>query len=82
MKLKMTKPAKTSKLAGGSMRKKKMHIHKWILDKNNFGKCKCGASKQFPVEEPKGRTKLAMPPKYDPSAWLSAKVHGIKIIES
>jgi len=28
-------------------------IHYWILDSNNFGRCKregCGATKQFPIE--------------------------------
>ena len=26
------------------------HKHYWILDKNNFGRCRCGATKQFPIE--------------------------------
>jgi hypothetical protein len=69
------KPAKISKQVGGSMRKKKMHKHKYILDKNNFGVCKCGASKQFPLEQI-GRIKLdvATLPKYDPNSWLHARV--------
>ena len=29
------------------------HNHKYILDKNNFGICKCGATKQFPKAKPK-----------------------------
>jgi hypothetical protein len=29
----------------------KGHNHFWILDRNSFGVCKCGATKQFPKEE-------------------------------
>ena len=57
------------------------HKHFWILDKNSFGKCKCGATKQFPVER-----RLTLRPSeiaalegkcsevaYDPDAsWLNA----------
>jgi hypothetical protein len=61
-------------LVGGFMSKRsqRMHNHKWILDKNNFGKCQCGATKQFPVEEIENGCKLATPPKYDPDSWLNA----------
>ena len=36
-----------------SMKRKTRFIHKhhYILDKNSFGRCKCGATKQFPVEK-------------------------------
>ena len=26
------------------------HKHKFILDKNSFGICECGATKQYPIE--------------------------------
>lgn len=57
-----------------------MHKHFWILDKHSFGRCKCGATQQFPVEE---IIKLNMhrPPRYDPDSWLSASLHGVKIKE-
>ena len=31
--------------------KKQLHKHFWILDKNSFGRCRCGATRQFFVEE-------------------------------
>jgi hypothetical protein len=74
-------------MARNSKRKLRKHKHFYILNKNNFGKCKCGATKQFPVEK-----KLALRPsevltfenlsrdsRVDPSSWLNAEIYEEKI---
>lgn len=57
-----------------------MHTHKWILDRNSFGKCRCGASQQFPVEviekmKPGEGRRLFI---NDPDSPFHATVYGIK----
>jgi hypothetical protein len=59
---------------------RQLHNHFWILDRNNFGRCKCGATKQFSIEQ-EGNIKLKSLPKYDPSSWLRAGTVGVKIQE-
>ena len=59
------------------------HKHHYILDENSFGRCKCGATKQFPVEKKmKLRASeiltfqnLAADSRVNPDAWLHAEVH-------
>jgi hypothetical protein len=53
-----------------------LHHHKWILDKNSFGVCKCGDERQFPKEEIRLETadmrevrKLHKLTVYDPDSW-------------
>ena len=64
----------------------KKHKHFYILDENNFGRCKCGASKQFPVEK---RQKLRASEVsaiegiggeavYNPDSWLNATSHEVR----
>jgi len=63
------------------------HKHKYILDKNNFGRCKCGATKQFPVEtiyklrpsEVITMKNLSSDSIPDPDVWCYASVHGVKL---
>jgi len=65
----------------------KTHNHKYILDKNNFGRYKCKATKQFPVEK-----KLELRPSEiiamenlgsivncDPGSPFNASVYGVKL---
>jgi len=62
------------------------HKHKYILDENNFGRCKCGETKQFPIEK-----KLELRPSEiiamenlgsivncDPGSPLNASVYGVE----
>ena len=63
------------------------HKHKYILDKNNFGRCECGDTKQFPVEKiQKLRPSevitienLSSDSISEPDAWCYASVHGVKL---
>lgn len=55
-----------------------MHKHFWILDKNNFGVCKCGDKRQFPKEEIRlkpsdirNMRQIRRLVVYDPDSWLS-----------
>jgi len=63
------------------------HKHRYILDKNSFGICKCGATRQFPVEK-----KLELRPSEiiamenlgsivncDPGSPLNASVYGVEL---
>jgi len=54
---------------------KRNHKHFYIVDTHNFGRCKCGATKQFPGDWPEGKIKIAELPKYDPDSWLRAVAH-------
>ena len=63
------------------------HTHFWILDKNNFGKCRnCPATKQFPVvskitlrpSEALTMENLGPDSKCNPDAWCSTSVYGVK----
>jgi len=60
----------------GKRSRKMNHKHFYIVDTHNFGRCKCGETKQFPVEQKlKVNTNMITPPKYDPDSWLHAEVH-------
>ena len=62
------------------------HKHFWILDKNNFGRCRdCPATKQFATEK-----KLELRPdersfienigyEVDKDGWTYGKLHGLEI---
>ena len=60
------------------------HKHKYILDKNNFGMCKCGATKQFPNEKiqklrPDERSFMEnIGYEVDKEGWTYAKLHGME----
>ena len=61
------------------------HKHFWVLDKNNFGRCKCGATKQFPAGP-----KLKLRPSeisaiegldsiYSPDDWLHKRSTSLEV---
>jgi len=65
----------------------KTHKHKYILDKNSFGICKCGTTKQFPVEkiqklrpsEVVTIENLSSIVNRDPDLWCNASVYGVEL---
>ena len=64
----------------------KRHKHLYILDKNSFGRCKCGASKQFASEKAQKLRpsevvtceNLGSEAGYDPDSWLNATSHEVR----
>ena len=75
------------KKTDGSQGDKMPHKHHYILDNNSFGKCECGATKQFPVEK-----KLELRPSEiiamenlgsivncDPGSPLNASIYGVEL---
>ena len=63
------------------------HKHKYILDKNSFGVCECGASKQFPREcrmelrasEVSAIEGVGSEAGYDPDSWLNTTSHDFEV---
>ena len=64
------------------------HKHFWIIDKNNFGKCRdCPATKQFP-RQPKLKLRasevsaiegIGSEAGYDPDSWLNTTSHDFEV---